>query len=448
MRRVSRRRAVEDHTLDWIEPDAAFAAVADLARPVLLESALDDGRTGRFSIVAADPSAIVECAAGRADDPFVALEASLAETALEPDPDLPVLPGAIGFLAYEAGRFADRMPSPQATGLVLPDAAFGLYDTILVLDHATRRAVLRTAGDGTRLLRRFRNAPPVPPVDWTPRGVWREETDGDAYRSGVETVRRFIAAGDIYQANLTLRRLAPLPPGLAPSMLYRRLRALTPAPFAALLDLGAGRWIASASPERFLAVDAAGRVETRPIKGTRPRGRTPDEDAALAAELLASAKDRAENLMIVDLLRNDLSRVCAVGSVRVPVLCGLETFPRVHHLVSVVTGRLAAGRSAVDLLRAAFPGGSITGAPKIRAMEIIRALEPSRRGAYCGSVFRIGYDGSLDSSIVIRTLTGAGGTVAAQAGGGIVYDSDPDAEWEEAMTKIAPLLRALAGPAA
>ncbi|WP_430515688.1 anthranilate synthase component I family protein, partial [Inquilinus limosus] len=263
---------------------------------------------------------------------------------------------------------------------------------------------------------------------------------------GVRRIRDWITAGDIYQANLTQRFLADLPDGLDPFTLHRRLRALSPAPFAAFLDLGEGRWIASASPERFLAVDPAGRVETRPIKGTRPRGVDAAADAVLAVELQASTKDRAENLMIVDLLRNDLSKVCAVGSVRVPALCGLETFPRVHHLVSVVEGRLAPGRGAVDLLRACFPGGSITGAPKIRAMEIIRALEPARRGPYCGSVVHLGFDGSMDSSIIIRTLCGAQGQVAAQAGGGIVYDSDPDAEYDEAMVKVRPLLQALAEP--
>ena len=224
------------------------------------------------------------------------------------------------------------------------------------------------------------------------------------------------------------------------------MRAASPAPFAAFLGLGEGAAVVSASPERFLRLGADGRVETRPIKGTRPRRADAAADAAEARALLDSAKDRAENLMIVDLLRNDIGRVCAVGSVRVPVLCGLESFASVHHLVSVVEGRLAPGRTAVDLLRACFPGGSVTGAPKVRAMEIIAELEPARRGPYCGSIAWLGADGGMDSSIIIRTLCiGASGRVAAQAGGGIVADSDPAAEHEESLTKAAALLRALDG---
>ncbi|WP_245578995.1 aminodeoxychorismate synthase component I [Inquilinus limosus] len=449
--------------IPWRDPVEAFAAIRRRPRPVLLDSALVDGTRGRWSLVAADPFRWFEVGAAEAPaDPFDSISALLARYRIEPDPERPPLgPGAIGFLGYEAGRFADRMPAPQPVGLDLPDIAFGLYDCVAVFDVVERRGWVLSAGwpeedpaacrsraeaRADDLAAAIAGAPPLPPPDVTLRGVWRSEMPADVHRDGVRRIRDWIAAGDIYQANLTQRFLADLPDGLDPFTLHRRLRAFSPAPFAAFLDLGEGRWIASASPERFLSVDAAGRVETRPIKGTRPRGVDPAADAALAAELQASTKDRAENLMIVDLLRNDLSKVCAVGSVRVPVLCGLETFPRVHHLVSVVEGRLATGRSAVDLLRACFPGGSITGAPKIRAMEIIRELEPARRGPYCGSIVHLGFDGSMDSSIVIRTLCGAQGQVAAQAGGGIVYDSDPDAEYDEAMVKVRPLLQALAGP--
>ena len=192
-----------------------------------------------------------------------------------------------------------------------------------------------------------------------------------------------------------------------------------------------------------MSIDAQGRVEARPIKGTRPRAATPEADRAEAEALAASAKDRAENVMIVDLLRNDLGRACRPGSVRVPVICGLETFPRVHHLVSVVRGQLRAGLGPVDLLRAAFPGGSITGAPKERAVALLRDLEASRRGPYCGSIAWIGLDGAMDASIVIRTLVLAGREVVAQAGGGIVADSDPGAEYEEALVKVRPLLATL-----
>jgi para-aminobenzoate synthetase component 1 len=253
----------------------------------------------------------------------------------------------------------------------------------------------------------------------------------------------YIRAGDIFQANVSQRFLAEFPSGLDPFTLYRRLRRLSPAPFAAYVN-APGLQVLSASPERFLALDREGRIETRPIKGTRRRGADPAEDARFVAELRGSEKDRAENLMIVDLLRNDLSRVAAIGSVRVPELFTLETFARVHHLVSAVEGRLAPGRTALDLLAAAFPGGSVTGAPKIRALEVIHELEPARRGPYCGALAWIGFDGAMDSSIVIRTLWLAEGMVVAQAGGGIVADSAPAAEYEETMVKAAPLLAALA----
>jgi para-aminobenzoate synthetase component 1 len=221
------------------------------------------------------------------------------------------------------------------------------------------------------------------------------------------------------------------------------LRALSPAPFSAFLTVPDGTAIASASPERFLGLDAQGHVVTRPIKGTRPRGRTRAEDEALARELVGSEKDQAENLMIVDLLRNDLSRVCRLGSVAVGELAGLESFANVHHLVSEVRGTLFPNLGPVDLLRATFPGGSITGAPKIRAMEIINELEPARRGPYCGAVAWIGFDGAMDSSIVIRTLVIKDGRVAAQAGAGIVADSDPAAEYDETMDKAWALLQSL-----
>jgi para-aminobenzoate synthetase component 1 len=223
--------------------------------------------------------------------------------------------------------------------------------------------------------------------------------------------------------------------------LYGRLRQCNPAPFAGYLDLG-NFAIASASPERFVLVQD-GQVQTRPIKGTRPRGATPEQDRQRAEELLASAKDRAENVMIVDLLRNDLGRVCAYGSVRVEAVCRLESYPTVHHLVSEVVGTLRPGLGPVDLLRAAFPGGSVTGAPKVRAMEIIAELEPTARGPYCGSLGFLGFDGSMDTSILIRTFTIGRGWIQFPVGGGIVADSDPHAEYAETLHKAEGLLRAL-----
>jgi para-aminobenzoate synthetase component I len=257
----------------------------------------------------------------------------------------------------------------------------------------------------------------------------------------VARVVEYILAGDIFQANISQRFWGELPEGVDALALYRRLRRRNPAQFAALLDYG-DITIASASPERFLSLDD-GLVETRPIKGTRPRGDTPEEDARLAAELLGSEKDRAENVMIVDLLRNDLSRVCRDHSVLTPEICVLESYATVHHLVSTITGRLLPDSDAVDLLRATFPGGSITGAPKFRAMEIIAEIEPTRRGPYCGAIGWLGFDGSMDTSITIRTYCMKGRTVTFQAGGGITADSDPAAEYEETLAKARALVAAL-----
>jgi len=256
----------------------------------------------------------------------------------------------------------------------------------------------------------------------------------------VARVREDIVAGDIFQANLSQRLQAPLHE--APFDLYRRLRRRNPAPFAAYFDCG-DLTVLSASPERFLRLDEHGSVETRPIKGTRPRGLGPMHDAALGRALAESEKDRAENVMIVDLLRNDLSRVCRPGSVRVPELFALEHHPTVHHLVSTVVGELTPGADAVDLVRATFPGGSITGAPKVRAMEIIAELEPTRRGVYCGSVGYLSRTGAMDTSIVIRTFVRVGHQLYFQAGGGIVADSDPELEYRETLDKARGLVLAL-----
>jgi para-aminobenzoate synthetase component 1 len=260
-----------------------------------------------------------------------------------------------------------------------------------------------------------------------------------AYQDAVARVIEYILAGDIFQANLSQRLEAPLVG--TPLELYRRLRSRNPAPFSAFLDFG-DLVVASSSPERFLRA-ADGHVEARPIKGTRPRGVGPEHDAALALALAESDKDRAENVMIVDLLRNDLSRVCEPGSVRVPELFALEQYATVHHLVSTVVGDLVPTRDAADLLRAAFPGGSITGAPKVRAMQIIAELEPTRRGVYCGAIGYWSVTGALDTSIVIRTYLVLGDAVYFQVGGGVVADSEPEQEYRETLDKAQGLIAAL-----
>jgi para-aminobenzoate synthetase component I len=281
------------------------------------------------------------------------------------------------------------------------------------------------------------SAPSYPVPDFP--GVRSNFTRAGYLDAGAQVIE-YVYAGDIFQANLSQRLQAPLVG--TPFELYRRLRQHNPAPFAAFLDFG-DVVVASSSPERFLRVDDGRRVETRPIKGTRPRGMGPEHDAALALALAESDKDMAENVMIVDLLRNDLSRVCQPGTVRVPELFALEHYQTVHHLVSTVVGELAPEHDALDLLRAAFPGGSITGAPKVRAMQIIAELEPTQRAAYCGSIGYASVTGALDTSIVIRTCLVVGRDVYFQVGGGIVADSDPAQEYRETLDKARGLIAAL-----
>lgn len=449
------------------DPVAAFAPFADTPFAALLHGAADAGGRGRFSIIAADPFRTITSHGPEvrvdgqavAGDPFTVLERELAAHSLPPGvaPE-PFGGGAVGFLGYELGRVLERLPARHGDGDGTPDMLVGLYDTAAVFDAQGTRAWVVSTGfpdtepaarqaralaRGAALAERLAHAPgPLPPpAAGTAR--WTAEMTRGQYTAQVARVLDYIRAGDIFQANFTGRFLADRPAGVGVFDLYRRLLAQSPAPFAACLTGDGGYGIASASPERFIRLSADGAIETRPIKGTRPRGRSGDEDAALAADLAASVKDRAENLMITDLLRNDIGRVARIGSVRVPSLCAVETFASVHHLVSVVEGRLRPGIGPVGLLRATFPGGSITGAPKIRAMEIIDELEAARRGPYCGSAVWIGFDGAMDSSILIRTLTVTPAQVVAQAGGGIVADSDPGLEHDEMMVKIAPLLRSV-----
>ncbi len=453
----------------WLEPVAAFEAVRCLPWPVFLDSARVDPRLGRWSYVAGDPYLRLTSKDGRltlgersfTGDPFAVLQRALAHYVLANDPALPVpfQTGVVGYLGYDLAHHLERLPHPAVDDLAFPDLAAGFYDAILAFDHHDRRAWILSSGwpeaspvasmhrrkaradQLATLVGRAREPDPEPEAA-SEAGLASNFTAA-GYEAAVQRVVDYILAGDIFQANLSQRFLAELPDGMDAWVLYRRLRRRNPAPFAAFLDFD-DLQIASASPERFLELRGR-QVETRPIKGTRPRGATPEEDERLGAELLASAKDQAENVMIVDLLRNDLSRVCRDHTVLTPELCVLESFATVHHLVSTVTGELRDGLDAVDLLRATFPGGSITGAPKIRAMEIIAELEPSARGPYCGSIGWLGFDGWMDTSITIRTFAIKGRRVAFQAGGGIVADSEPPAEYAETLDKARALIEALQG---
>jgi para-aminobenzoate synthetase component 1 len=367
--------------------------------------------------------------------------------------------GASGTFAYEAGRLFERLPEPKWRGSPCPELDLWFHDLGVAFDARERRAFLVSTGfpelEPRRRIRRaherlawlderIKRGTVRRPGAWLaiPPGAWRPNMDAREFKRMVERTRRYIAEGDIFQANLAQAWRAELPRAYDPLTLYAQLRAANPAPFGALI-VGSEQLVASTSPEGFLRLDK-GEVETRPIKGTRPRSVDAREDRRLSDALLRSEKDRAENIMIVDLMRNDLSRVCSAGTVTVPVLCGLESYASVHHLVSVVQGRLKPGRDALDLIAACFPGGSITGAPKIRAMEIIHELEPEARGVYCGSIVHFGYDGSLRSNIAIRTLTVENGIASVHAGGGITLLSDAEDEYAETLVKAERLLAAFA----
>jgi para-aminobenzoate synthetase component 1 len=421
----------------------------------------------RYSYLGVEPFSVIEIRGGQtrvdgtavAGDPFAVLADLLRRYRGDESGPLPFCGGAMGFIGYEMGRYLERLPQRHPISPDIPEMMLGLYDLVIGFDTVARRSWILSSGRpetdpvarqaraaararacAARIAAGGGEASALPPVS-----AWRPDLAEDAYRHRIEAVLGHIRAGDIFQANFTMRFTAPRLAGHRPFDLYRRLRALSPSPFAAYLGCGPALALASASPERFLALDRHGRIEARPIKGTRPRGADEESDRRARDELAASPKDRAENLMIVDLIRNDLGRVAVVGSIAVPSLLEVESFASVHHLVSAVTARLRPGLGPVDLLRAAFPGGSVTGAPKIRAMEIIDALEASARGAYCGAILWIGFDGAMDSSIVIRTLSVTGDRIVAQAGGGIVADSDPAAEYAELRVKLAPLLDVLGG---
>ncbi len=447
-------------------PVDVFRALATEQRPIFFDSAIGHPTLGRYSFIAADPFGWITHPVGAAD-PLCEVQRYVQRFAALTIPGLPPWQGgAAGLLSYDLGASYERVPATQYNEFPLPAIAVGLYDAMIAFDHQQNRAWIISHGwpkeDSverrqraieraewlkwriTQPPRPLSGPPPqqplVAPTYSTPHGEQVCSNFSEAlYLSAVTRAIEYIHAGDVFQVNLAQRLIAPQQQHAAET--YLRLRRQNPAPFAAYLDLGDVQ-VASASPERFLSV-RNGEVETRPIKGTRPRGRDELKDRRLGAELTANEKDRAENIMIVDLLRNDLSRTCTPTSVRVSTLCGLERYAHVQHLVSVIEGRLRTGLDACDLLRGAFPGGSITGAPKVRAMEIIAELEPTARGAYCGSLAYWGFDGAFDSSILIRPLPATAGWWQAPVGGGIVADSVPQNEYEETWHKARGLVEVL-----
>ncbi|MGH8616510.1 MAG: aminodeoxychorismate synthase component I [Burkholderiales bacterium] len=438
-----------------------FEPIADLPWSVFLDSGSHHPGQSRYDILAAEPYVTLQTrgrmtevrteVGGREsvqvlpDDPLALLRRHLGP-AVRPQSALPFWGGAIGYFGYDLARRFDKLHARAADAEKLPEMAIGLYDWAAVVDHVEQRAWLvggmrdpRTAERWDALLARFTETGERQRAPFIVGAPATSNLNEHEYAQAFHRIQEYIHAGDCYQINLAQRFAAPVAGD--PWLAYQALRVINPAPYSAYLNTPQAQ-ILSASPERFLKLER-GEVETRPIKGTRPRAGHARLDAELAEELRTSEKDRAENVMIVDLLRNDLSKVCAPHSVRVPRLFEVESYATVHHLVSTVTGTLAPDRDALDLLRACFPGGSITGAPKRRAMQIIEELEPHRRGVYCGAIGYVGFNGNMDLNIAIRTMVVADGTARFWAGGGIVADSQLDAEYRETFDKARALLRLL-----
>ena len=452
-----------------IKPLHAFELLKNKRVPFLLDSGMDAHRLGRYSFMGCDPFLVVH-SRGRQitirsssgdrsviGDPFEIVSGLLSKYQLEGSAlPAPLAGGVVGYFSYDLCHFIERLPSYALDDLRLPECHLGFYDCVAAFDHLEERAYVISSGfpeideirRATRAQMRLEqliNLLTGPAGHTTDYGSapgqinLRSNFTPDGYMKAVEKARQYIIAGDIFQVNLSQRFEAPL--SVSSWELYRRLRHVNPAPFAAYLDFGDVS-VVSASPERFLKLSGEN-VETRPIKGTRPRGATPAEDAEQARLLTSSAKDRAENIMIVDLERNDLGRVCQYGSVKVTELAALETFPTVFHLTSTVEGKLRPDKNRIDLLRACFPGGSITGAPKVRAMEIIDELEPTRRSVYTGAIGYLSFAGDMDLNIAIRTFLVKQNRAYFQVGGGIVYDSKPEAEYQETLDKARALIEAL-----
>lgn len=437
-----------------------FTPLAKEHWSIFLDSGYPYIDLGRYDIIAARPYIMLKTFADEteivyangkkehsSDDPFSLVKTLLGENQNKLS-TVPFAGGALGYFAYDLGRGIEKIPEISEHDIAMPDMAIGIYDWAVVTDHQQRRTWLtgygkdeKTFDEWDELLDLFQTN--------TESGVSKSSAEGFEVCSGLQVnmdnefyarafnkIKHYIREGDCYQVNLAQRFTVDVTGD--PWTAYLKLRRLNPAPYSSFFKIPEGS-VLSTSPERFLKVDN-GLVESKPIKGTRRRSSDVYEDRALSEDLLESKKDRAENLMIVDLLRNDIGKSCRTGSVSVPRLFALESFARVHHLVSTIIGQLAVNTHALDLLRGCFPGGSITGAPKLRAMEIIEELEPHRRSIYCGSMAYIGFDGNMDSNITIRTLVHHKGRMYFWAGGGIVMDSRLDAEYQECFDKASALL--------
>jgi para-aminobenzoate synthetase component 1 len=457
-----------------LTPLQAFRPFSEKWFSFFLDSGMDPEKLGRYSFIGSEPFLVISSFGSEisiiqgteekhiAGNPFDVLEQYLGIYKLDfSSSPVPFIGGAVGYLSYDLCHFIEKLPRTAVDDLHLPECYFGFYDLVLAFDNLENKAYIISTGfpelrENERLERAQKrldemkttlaeipssepeihvNKAQSPAKPVALKGGFTHQEYVDA----VEKCRQYIIAGDIFEVNLSQRFETEL--NVDPFELYQRLRRINPAPFASYLGFDEVT-VVSSSPERFIRLQGDW-VETRPIKGTLPRGKTPEEDKAQAKKLLSSIKDRAENIMIVDLERNDLGRVCRYGTVKVTELAILEEFPTVFHLTSTVEGRLRDGKNRNDLLKATFPGGSITGAPKVRSMEIIDELEPTKRSIYTGSIGYLSFNGNVDLNIVIRTFLIKGNKAYFQAGGAIVYDSDPESEYQETLDKVRALIDAL-----
>jgi len=477
MKGLRNREAIErapliEETYTSLSPLEIFELFYNKPHSFFLDSGLKVNRLGRYSFIGSDPFLVLKSWGKRIEvtenshpshiigDPFDILATLVSRYRLSTPTGLPpFLGGAVGYFGYDLCHFIEELPSRSKDDLDIPDCYIAFYDTVIAHDHLMRKTWIASSGfpeeyeDRARkkakekiselgyILSKVVSQDPILQEDTLePSNVHTTSNFSKrGYINAIIKAKEYIAAGDIYQVNLSQRFYAPL--AIPPLELYKVLRKVNPAPFAGFLNWEEVK-VLSSSPERFLRISGR-EVETRPIKGTRPRGKSNLEDRLLSQELLESKKDRAELIMIIDLERNDLGRVCEYGSVMVPELITLETYATVHHLVSTVVGRLCPGKDHIDCLKACFPGGSITGAPKIRAMEIIDDLEPTKRKVYTGSIGYIGFNQETDLDIVIRTMLFVRDNIYFQVGGGIVADSDPEKEYEETIHKARALMEAL-----
>lgn len=420
----------------------------------MLDSAMGQDNLGRYSFISSNPFKILKYKNSN-ENPLNSLKEELSKYNVINNSHLPFIGGAVGYLSYDLGNYMEKLPRSAVDDTNVPDLYFGLYNWVVVIDHLENKTYIATPNIdeqeekilvdkiNKRIIEAEANG--IDPICYEEKNIEPTKLVSnfkkENYLQAVEKVREYIRNGDIYQANLTQRFSGKT--SLSSYELYRDLRRISPAPFGAFLNFN-GTHILSNSPERFIKF-FKNTIETRPIKGTRPRGKTVEEDLLLQEELKNSEKDKSELLMIVDLERNDLGKVSKIGTVKVPELFVIEPYANVHHLVATVIGELEEGKDCIDIIEGTFPGGSITGAPKIRSMEIIDELEPTQRNVYTGSIGYIGFNGDLDLNIAIRTIIKQDQNIHFQVGGGITWDSNPEDEYQETIDKSRSMMKALRG---